>query len=1040
LSTSLHVIFYDPLFPYAGARPDEASLASVRDARVVDADGLPEAMDALGASGTFVSLHGPYFPKAAWGAILRHLKRGGGWVHAGGAPFREPVVRKDGTWAVEPPQTAYHQTLGIHEALEVDAPKRTKPTASADIPLFRGSEALLGTADTYGLVLHVTHAADVPAELGSGGPMDAHFYPLLKQVTDDGRELAAPAVLLEYTKGEYAGGRWVLVNQALESGFWSGGGAGLLEKLAAFAGRGVTELWLKPNYACYEPGEMPVLTVQAQQLSRGTELVSWQGELAVFHESRGGAAREVHRETVAFEAGRVTTFVRRPLPVQAEAGFYRVELRLTSASGEERVLRQGFWGRDEALLREGEMLQAGRDYFTKGGKPFPVVGMTYMTSDVARKYLHLPNAAVWDRDMGQMANAGINLIRTGIWTSIRTMGFVDGHVSEDILRAIDAFILTAKKHNLELTFNFFAFTPELWEGVNPYLDPRSVEAQKRFIAAVVSRHKDSAHVHWDLINEPSMFDPKNLWQPRSLGDPFEAAAFRDWLEQRHGSIETLQQLWNMTPEQLPSFASITPPQPSDINFGTTELGPKRGGKWLDFVLFSMDMHNRWASELRDAIRAIQPKQLVTVGQDEGLGAHRPSPLWYEEAVDYTTVHSWWLMDQLLWDGIFSKAPFKPNLIQETGIMYVETPDGRAKRSEEELRNILERKYAYAFSTGGAGAVQWIWNINFYMDNVNESNIGALRADGTEKPEAQVSYDFGAFMKEAGRLFEERRLEEVVAVFPFSNDFSNRAFAGDATARLTRTLAYRMNVPFRALGEYHLAALKEQDLPKLIVVPSAHNLSGEALDTLTAHVRDRGGVLLLTGPVSLDEYWRPTNRAEALVGRTKLANVRREEILELGGRSYAVSFGGDGIAKLNKELAATADGGFADGPAKLYDIPLGKGKLLWCPLPLELNEQYEPLEAVYAHALREAGVAEELQWNEGGGHPGIYGRKLAFKNGAVYIFVSESGAPAAVSVTDPVTGRSYGFGLEPERTVMFAAGKDGKLIAVYRPQEVEITVS
>ena len=101
-----------------------------------------------------------------------------------------------------------------------------------------------------------------------------------------------------------------------------------------------------------------------------------------------------------------------------------------------------------------------------------------------------------------------------------------------------------------------------------------------------------------------------------------------------------------------------------------------------------------------------------MGQDEGLGSQRPSPFFYAEAVDYTTVHTWWKMDDLVWDGIFSKAIDKPNVIQETGIMYVETPDGRAKRSEEELRNILERKYAYAFSTGGAGAVQWIWNINF----------------------------------------------------------------------------------------------------------------------------------------------------------------------------------------------------------------------------------------------------------------------------------------------------------------------------------------
>jgi hypothetical protein len=104
--------------------------------------------------------------------------------------------------------------------------------------------------------------------------------------------------------------------------------------------------------------------------------------------------------------------------------------------------------------------------------------------------------------------------------------FVDGHAYEEVFRAIDAFILTAKRYDLEVTINFFAFTPETWEGVNPYLDPRSVEAQKRFISAIVSRHADTRNVHWDLINEPSMFDPKRIFQqgPRSSHDRFERQA------------------------------------------------------------------------------------------------------------------------------------------------------------------------------------------------------------------------------------------------------------------------------------------------------------------------------------------------------------------------------------------------------------------------------------------------------------------------------------------------------------------------------------
>lgn len=223
-------------------------------------------------------------------------------------------------------------------------------------------------------------------------------------------------------------------------------------------------------------------------------------------------------------------------------------------------------------------MTCGRDYFHKDGQPLPVVGMTYMTSDVARKFVFLPNVAAWDKDMAEMKRAGINWIRTGIWTAYRHIMFVDGHPSEEVLRAIDAFILTAKKHDLQVTFNFFAFTPESWEGENPYLDPRSVKAQKRFISALVSRHKQTTNVDWDLINEPSLFDPARIFEgPRPSGDRFEKAAFREWLRKRHQKIETLQERWNMTPDELPDFDAADIPEPGRHQFrrGRYETTEKR---------------------------------------------------------------------------------------------------------------------------------------------------------------------------------------------------------------------------------------------------------------------------------------------------------------------------------------------------------------------------------------------------------------------------------------------------------------------------------
>jgi len=1076
------VVFYDQSFPYDGIRPNEQTIATLAASfQLKDANQLAEAL--VEADG-YIHLHGSYFPKAAWTAILAHAQSGKGMLVAGGNPFKKPVWHDGAAWQIEEQQTAYHQQLQIHESLALDVTDVEELLHNADFPLFAGKESLFDIEPTFGLRFHITRSDDCPKEGGTAGPMDANIYPLLRGVGSAPlkRELAAPAILIENTKGAFSGGRWVLINQVLSARFWTDGGIQALQEWAAFITEGVTELWLKPNYASYEPGEQAVFMIQGQQLYaartepeplvyggyalKGNEAniaaaqsssvdasspsQRWTFEVRVYKADDSAAQtpdpnfnyssgfQEVLKTTEIVEIGRELTVHRFSLPFAMEAGYYAIVCEATTESGERRTLRQGIWGMDREFLQTGEYLTCDRDYFRKDDRPLPIVGMTYMTSDVARKFVFLPNAAVWDRDMAQMKRAGINMIRTGIWTAHRYVMFVDGHPYEEVLRALDAFFLTAKRYDLEVTFNFFSFTPEAWEGVNPYLDPRSVEAQKRFISAIVSRHADSAHIHWDLINEPSMFDPAQIFNgPRSNQDPVERKFYLQWLRERHGNdIRALQERWNMTPEELPSFDAIKLPEPSEISFRTTEIFTKRGAPWLDYTLFTMDMHNRWAIELIDTIRAIAPGHLATVGQDEGLGAQRPSPFFYASTVDYTTVHSWWKMDDLVWDSIFAKDTDKPNLVQETGIMYVETPDGRAKRDEFELRNILERKYAYSFSTGNAGAVQWIWNINSYMNNINESHIGAVREDGSEKPEADVSYDFGAFMEQERDLFEGRELEEIAVVFPYSNDFSNRNLAQAATTKLIRTLSYEMNVHVRGLGEYHLESLKNWQ-PKLIVVPSPHNFSSAALETLLDHVKENGGTLLFTGPIDLDEYWRPTNRLESLLGvqNGRIANVLREEALLLDSKLHPVSFGGTRIADSNKQVIT--DSSVTTGPAQLHEFALGAGKLLWCPLPIELNDRTDVIRAVYTEAIAQAGVQAELEWLQGGELAGIYGRKLTFAKGALYVFVSEFGCAADIEVRDPQSGKKYAFTLESERSLLFATDEEGNLTTVYRNLAVQV---
>ncbi|KAB8136790.1 glycoside hydrolase [Gracilibacillus oryzae] len=1020
------LIFYDEEFPYEGERPSPEWLGKLDDSfEVVNAKQLSAAM-VDPSFNSYVHLHGPYFPKEAWPDMLAFFEKGKGLLHIGGAPFRNPVhLSEHGEWEVERAQTAYHRQLQIHEIIPVDAKPIVKLQADHKVPIFEGKESLFAIEPTHNLILHVTRHRDRPEENGSSGPMDAHIYPLLKGISIEQREVAAPAVLLENTKGDFAGGRWLMINQAAGENFWQNGGIEAISEWSEYVSNGVTEIWVKPNFAMYEQGDRVSITIQVEEIT--LQSAKWQFQLTITKESEVVWTGE---ETIM--ATDELQFLRIPADFVVEKGQYLIECVAISDSGEKRIFTQGFWGNDPELLQQGSVMTAGRDYFWKNGRPFPIVGQTYMTSDVARKFIFMPNVAAWNQDMATMKEAGINLIRTGLWTGWRHLMFIDGHPSEEVLRAIDAFLLTAKKYDIEVTFNFFAFTPIAYEGENPYLDPRSVNAQKRFIRALVARHAKTTNVQWDLINEPSMFDPKRYFQgPRSAQDRFEKAAFVKWLKKRHGSITVLQERWDMTNGELPDFESVSLPEQEEINFDMEDMKqPKKGLRWLDYTLFTMDMHNQWAKQLRDSIKELNPDQLVTVGQDEALYSQRPTPFFYQEAVDYTTVHSWWLMDQLVWDGIFTKTPYKPNLIQETGIMYVETADSKAKRSEEELRNILERKYAYSFSTGGAGAVQWLWNTNFYMNNTNESNIGALRADGTQKPEADVSYDFGKFIGKIRDLFIDRELEDVVVVFPYSNDFSNRKFAFDGTTTLTRVLAYQMNVPFRAMGEYHLEALEEHP-SKLVIVPSAHNFSKEAAEKIFRYVKKSGATLLWTGPIGLDEYWNHSQQLSKQLGDYHLSNVVREEVLTIDGNDYLVSFGERRIGEVNKEVAEKSKN------AGLIETKLGSGTLLWSPLPVELNERTDMLIALYQKALAHAAVEEEIKWIEGGDLPGIYGRKLTFRDGFLYTFVSEYAKDTEIKVQDPVTGQVYQFTLEKERSVLFATDKQGEIKASYRDQEIRI---
>ena len=215
------------------------------------------------------------------------------------------------------------------------------------------------------------------------------------------------------------------------------------------------------------------------------------------------------------------------LPSPGGKGLYIVEAQLMEGDHIRAIYHSAFWIRDESFLRSGPHLGVNHDYFELDGHPLAVVGTTYMSSEVQRLYFEHPNVYVWNQDLAQIHDAGLNMIRTGWWTGWDKFSDENGQPYERTLRTLEAYLMTARKYGLPVQFNFFAFLPDVLGGANAYLDPQAVRRQQTLISSVVTRFHDVPYLAWDLINEPSI--SQHLWKTRPNGDPIELAAWNTWL-------------------------------------------------------------------------------------------------------------------------------------------------------------------------------------------------------------------------------------------------------------------------------------------------------------------------------------------------------------------------------------------------------------------------------------------------------------------------------------------------------------------------------
>jgi len=990
-------VWSEPGLPSAdSATATPAQLAQIfAGARLVPTDQLAAAL-ADPQTRLLVLPQASVIPETQWTAMSDFLHRGGNLLVLGGRPFTRAAYRDDTSWHLRDYSTRFTRPLLIDQYQTTPGSSGATFTRNPDIPLdvpqFSWKQAFspiirLSTRDLYN-------------RGGSAGSLDANLDTLVWGVSN-GRRMSAPLLQVDHFSSGFDGGRWIFLAADLPSDFYaSPDSTKLLRTLADRALLGALQFSVRPVLPLYLPGESIELETSFHSATKFAGPLTIQ--VSTYPADSAQKPTGIPVATITLPV--TTTTV---LPASPQKGLQIIEARLMDGSTLRAIYHSAFWIRDDTFLRSGPKLAVNGDYFTTDGKPLAVVGTTYMSSEVQRLFFDHPNVYTWDADLSLIHNAGLNMIRTGWWTGWDKLCDEEGKPYERTLRTLEAYLLTARRYNLPVQFNFFAFLPDTLGGVNPYLDPEAVRRQQNLVAAVAARFHDVPYLAWDLINEPSF--SKQLWKMRPNYDPIELAAWNAWLGKKYPDRATLADAWNVPASTVTGIVSLPTEDefaPRGMYVGLNSL------RVNDYILFAQEAFANWVRGLREAIRSAGSNAPITVGQDEGGYLDRLNPSFFADYVDFTTNHSWWQNDQLLWDSLAAKQPGKTMLIQETGLQRELTLDEIARRTPEEEAILFERKFALSF-VEGSGAIQWLWNSNSYMTESNETPIGALHVDGTEKPEATVLRDMARFASAASPYLVNPKLAPIAVITSQAAQYSVQADLQIAAQQnAVRTLAYLLHQPCYLIAENQIEKLGS---PKFVILPSAQALHESTWQALLAYVRN-GGNLLVTGPVSRDEHWH-------LVPRYPFIGV--EAATEPLTFHYAVSADGAvsfSFAQDRQQLLEYL--AFPNG-ALSKQVSLDRGKITLIAYPIELAQEPSAVAVEYQKFLQPVGFPSAFSVSEL--PAGILVYPIDLQNAVLYIFESESDRDADVNLKDTATGTPLKFRLPSQRAALALIDKSSKQI-------------
>lgn len=238
----------------------------------------------------------------------------------------------------------------------------------------------------------------------------------------------------------------------------------------------------------------------------------------------------------------------------------------------------------------------GRGFVMEKGKPFVPFGLTYFRANTgwAPQVWKKWDAEATRQDFARMRKLGVNCVR--VFLSFGSFYTEPGKLDPEGLAKFDQFLALAEEHGIYV----HPTGPDHWEGlpdwakVDRYADEAVLTALEKFWTQFAARYRGRNVIFaYDLLNEPHV-----AWDT-----PPMRAKWNAWLQHEYRTAPHVAYAWKRTvpPAELGEFPIPKP------------VAAARSRELLDYQKFREEIADEWTRRQVAAIKAADPRALVTVG-------------------------------------------------------------------------------------------------------------------------------------------------------------------------------------------------------------------------------------------------------------------------------------------------------------------------------------------------------------------------------------------------------------------------------------------